>query len=144
MLFHSYLRHGAVYVPTVVKLKTGAYMDVEPVAVVPVANSDALHRAFLAAMARQNAIIPNPPKDDWPPPVLLKYAGVKTWSAFARGTSLWSINEKDAAYQIVGYRSHPQGYWVEDREQKIGFPAGSTVEDVIERMIAILREAARR
>jgi hypothetical protein len=69
-------------VPTVVKLQTGAYMDVDPVAVVPVANTDGIRHALLDAIARENAIVPPPPKDDWPPPVLLKYAGVKTWSAF--------------------------------------------------------------
>lgn len=143
MLFHSYLRRGAVYVPTVVKLKTGAYMDIEPVAVVAVANTDALHRAFLDTIARQNAVVPHPPKDEWPPPVLLKYAGVKTWSAFARGASAWSINEKDGTYQIVGYRTHTKGYWVEDRDHKIEIPRKSKIDDVIGRMIAILQDAAR-
>jgi hypothetical protein len=87
--------------------------------------------------------IAHPPKDEWPPPVLLKYAGVKTWSAFARGTSAWSINEKDGAYQIVGYRTHTKGYWVEDRNHKIELPPGSAIDDVIERMIAILQDAVR-
>jgi hypothetical protein len=77
VLFHSYLRNGVVYVPTVVKLRTGAYVDVEPVAVTSVTDTDGLRRAFLDAIARKNAIVPPPPKDNWPPPVLLKYAGVK-------------------------------------------------------------------
>ncbi len=118
MLFHSYLRNAIAYVPTVVKLQTGAYMDVDPVAVVPVANTDGLRRALLDAIARKNAVVPNPPKDDWPPPVLLKYAGAKTWSAFARGASQWSIKEKGGKYQIVGHRTHRDGYWVEDSDQK--------------------------
>ena len=63
MLFHSYLRNGVVYVPTVVKLQTGAYVDVEPVAVTSVADTDGLRRAFSDAIARKNAIVPPPPKD---------------------------------------------------------------------------------
>jgi hypothetical protein len=39
MLFNSYLRNSVVYVPTVVKLQTGAYVDVEPVAVMSVADT---------------------------------------------------------------------------------------------------------
>jgi hypothetical protein len=78
MLFSSYLRNGVVYVPTVVKLQTGAYVDVEPVAVAAVADTESLRREFLEAIARKNTIVPPPPKDKWPPPVLLKYAGVKT------------------------------------------------------------------
>jgi len=143
MLFHSYLRRGVVYVPTVAKRETGAYTDIEPVAVLPVANTEGLRRAFLDAMARKNIIIRRP-KDNYPPPVLLKYAGVKNWSTFARGASVWSIEENDGSYQIVGYRTHPKGYWEQDTEEKTSFPPQSTVGDVIERMIAILQEAARR
>ena len=130
--------------PTVAKLETGAYTDIEPVAVVPVSNEESLRRAFRDAIARKNAIVPNPPKDDWPPPVLLKYAGVKTWSAFARGAAQWSIKETDGRYQIVGHRTHRDGYWVEDSDQKTDFPPGTTVDDVVARMIAILQAAAQK
>jgi hypothetical protein len=104
MMLHAYLRNAIIYVPTVVKLQTGAYMDVDPVAVVPVANTDGLRRALLDAIARKNAIVPPPPKDDWPPPILLKYAGVKTWSAFARNAAVWSIQETDGNFLISGHR----------------------------------------
>jgi hypothetical protein len=53
MLFHAYLRNAIAYVPTVVKLQTGAYVDVDPVAVVPVANTDDLRRALLDAGGRK-------------------------------------------------------------------------------------------
>lgn len=144
MLYNCFLKKGVVYVPTVAKLQTGAYTDIEPVAVVPVSNTESLRRAFPDAIARKNAIVPNPPKDDWPPPVLLKYAGVKTWSAFARGAAQWSIKEKDERYQIVGHRTHRDGYWVEDSDQTTDFPPGATVDDVVERMITILQGAARK
>jgi hypothetical protein len=141
--FHSYLRRGIVYVPTVAKRETGAYTEIEPVTVVPIAHADGLRRAFEDTIARKNTIVPRP-KGEWPPPLLPKYAGVKTWSAFARDTSTWSIEETDGVYQIVGYRMHPKGYWEQDPDQKIPFPQGTTVNDVITRMIAILQAAARR
>jgi hypothetical protein len=119
-------------------------VDVEPVAVTSVADTDGLRRAFLDTIARKNAIVPPPPKDKWPPPVLLKYAGVRTWSAFARGAATWSIRETEGNYQIVGYRDHPDGYWAPDREQEINFSPGATVDDVIARMIAILQDRARQ
>ena len=144
MLLHAYLRNQIVYVPTVVQLQTGAYRDIEPVAVLAAANADGLRRAFLDASAGKNAVVPPPPKDKWPPPVLPKYAGVKTWSAFARGAATWSIDESDGNFQIIGYRDHPDGYWAPDREKKIDFPPGSRVEVVIDRMIAILQDAARQ
>jgi hypothetical protein len=75
MLYNCFLKKGVVYMPTVAKLQTGAYTDIEPVAVVPVSNRESLRRAFLDAIARKNAIVPNPPKDDRPPPVLPKIRG---------------------------------------------------------------------
>jgi hypothetical protein len=55
MMLHAYLRNTVVYVPTVVKLQTGAYMDVDPVVVVPVANTDGLRGALPDVIARKNA-----------------------------------------------------------------------------------------
>ncbi len=143
-MYNCYAKKGTVYVPTVVKLQTGLYMDVEPVAVVPIVDTHGLRRAFLKAIARGNVVVPNPPQDKWPPPVLPKYAGVKTWSAFARGASLWSIKEQDGNYKIAGYRSPRAGYWEPDPEQKIEFPPGSSVDAVVERMIEILQHAGRQ
>src|ERR1700722_12197198 len=117
MLFHAYLKKEIVYVPTVVELQTGACMDVEPVAVVPGANTNALRHAFSEVVARKNAVVPNPPKDNWPASVLLKYARVKSWAAFMRGASLWGIKESNGDYQIAGYRTHPKGYWEQDPAQ---------------------------
>ena len=39
---NCFLKKGVVYVPTVAKLQTGAYTDIEPVAVVPVSNTGIL------------------------------------------------------------------------------------------------------
>lgn len=144
MLYNCYLRNGVVYVPTVVKLTTGAYVDVEPVSTVAVANTNGLQHAIVDAIGRGNAIVPPPPKDNWPPPVLLRYAGVKTWAAFARQANEWSIREKGGIYEIVAYRDHPDGYWAEDRERTFELPAGSSAEDAVERMIAILQGDARQ
>jgi hypothetical protein len=143
MLFHSYLRDGIVYVPTVAVREGGpVYTDIEPVAVVPATNTEVLRRAFLDAIARKNVVVPVP-KGKWPAPVLLKYAGVRSWSAFARNASLWSIEKEGDVYQIVDYRKHAKGYWQQDPDQKIQFPAGAAVDDVVGRMVAILQGGAK-
>jgi hypothetical protein len=142
MLYKCYLRKRIVYVPTVGR-RGGAYTDIDPIAVVPVADSEGLRRAFLNAIARKNVPVPLQ-KGKWPPPVILKYAGVRTWSAFANGTLVWNIDEDEDHYQIVGHRLHSAGYWVRDEEQKIEFPACTSVSIVVDRMIAILQQAAEK
>jgi hypothetical protein len=146
MLLSCTLKGGIVYVPTVARTEAGFYMIREPVAVVPAANTETLRRALHDVMARGNAIIPTPKRNAYPPPVLPRYAGEKTWSAFMRGASEWKIREKNGNYQIVQYRENPKGdgSWVQDLDRKIEFPPGTTIDDVIDRMIAILQDAARR
>jgi hypothetical protein len=139
---HLYLRKGTVFIPTSGLVHRGLYRDVEPVAVVAASNTQAVREALHATIARGNPQTLRYPRGTYPQPVVLKYAGVKSWGAFARDASPWSIKEEDGIYQIVGKRKHPDG-WVEDPDQKIEFPPRSAIDDVIERMITILQDAAR-
>jgi hypothetical protein len=138
------LRKGTVYLPTMGKMDKGFYRGVEPVAVVSVSNTEALRQALAATIARGNPDVPMLRRRELPPPVLLKHAGVGNWSTFERGMLLWSITENDGIFQITGQEKQPDRMWRDDPEQTINFPPGSTADDVIERMIAILQDAARR
>jgi len=96
MHFSLYLRHGAVFVPTTGRVVPGGpYRDMEPVGVAPVSNPEAVRQAIRAAISRGNPPAPHYPRDNFPQPVVIKYAGVKSWAAFARGTLTWGINESD-------------------------------------------------
>jgi hypothetical protein len=142
MKCHCYLRKGIVYVPTFAKIENGAYQNIEPVAVVPISHAADLKRAFLETIARGNPIVPDSSPDDHPDPVVPKYAGVKTWTAFARGTSVWLLNERDGVYQIQPYkRSKPRG-WEQDPTRYITLPAGTDVDGACARFVTVLQEAA--
>jgi hypothetical protein len=144
MLYKALLKRGMVYLPTTVNQGKALYMDVEPVTVVPVADTEALRRALRNTIPKQNPFVPPSVEDARKPPVLLKYTGDKSWSAFMRGTSPWSIHEKDGMYRIAGYRTHSKGYWERDPDQTTEFPPGTAIDDVIDRLIAILQDAARQ
>jgi hypothetical protein len=145
MFVECYLRKGIVYVPTVVRRASSPiYNIVEPIAVVPLDDSDAVRAALLDSLNRGNAIVPDPGlRDRDAPPAILKYARVRSWSAFFQSAFSWSIMEDDGVYQIQGHRKHPKGYWEEDQSQKIQFPPQAIREDVVSRMITILQETAR-
>jgi hypothetical protein len=143
MYCHLYLRNYSVYVPTMGKMGKGFYRGVEPVSVVSASNTEALHQALAATIARGNPDVPKLLRREWPPPVVLKYAGVKSWSAFERGMLLWNIAEKDGIYQIAGHTKQANGMWKEDPEQTIKFAPGTSADDVIDRMVSIVEEAAR-
>jgi len=73
---------------------------------------------------------------------MLEYAGFKSWAAFAKGATSISVDQKDGCYQIIGKKKRPDRGWEEDPEQTITFPADATVDEVCDRLIAILQEKA--
>jgi hypothetical protein len=139
-----YLRKGAIYLPTLGIVEKGFYRGVEPVAVVSVANTEALRQALLATIARGNPTVPRLRRSEYPPPVLLKYAGVKTWTAFDSDTSLWTITEDGGRFVIASYRKLPTGESVQNKDDKIEFPVGSSVDAVVDHLIGILQDTDRR
>jgi hypothetical protein len=139
MLYQLYLKKGTVYLPTTVNQGRAVYMEIEPVMVVPVADTEALRRAMRDTIPKENRFVPPSVEDARRPPVLLKYTGDKSWPSFMRGASPWSIYEKDGKYQIEGYHVHSKGYWERDKNQTIEFPIGTQIDKVIDHMIAILQ-----
>jgi len=142
MFYKCYLKRGTVYLPTTVSQGIAVYMDVDPVTVVPVADTDHLRRAMLNTIPKENPFRARSVEDARKPPVILKYTGDKSWSAFMRGASVWAIYEKDGIFEIEPYRVHPKGYWEPDRDNFIKFPSGTSIDVVIDRVIAILQSAA--
>jgi hypothetical protein len=136
-----YLRNGILYLPTMGKMEEGFYRGVEPVAVVPVSNTAEAGEALQTMISRGNPIVPMLRRREIPPPVLLKYAGVKRWSEFERGMQFWTIDEKDGCFRIAGQRKHQDRGWRDDTEQIVSFPPGTEVGEIIDRFIAILQNA---
>ncbi len=144
MSFSVYLKKHTVYVPTSGRMPSGVHLEIEPVAVVAVADTGALRQALLDVIARGNPAVPSVEKGSkWPPPVLPKYARERSWSAFMRGTAIWSFVYHNGTYQIQAWRVHlPKGHATPDPEQKISLPPESTANDAVDRMIEILQSAA--
>lgn len=139
MRCHCYLRHGAVFLPTTGKVDKNVYFLVEPVAVVPVSNTGALRTALQETLKRGNPAVEY---DRSAPPILCKYAGVKSWNTFARNASLWVMDETNGILRIEPNSRDSRGAFTPDKNAVETLPPGSTVDDLIDRMIAILQNAA--
>lgn len=143
MHWQCYLRSGIVYVPTTAVTKHRLYRIIEPVEVIPGADTDALHDALAETIARGNPEVPALAPSDYPPPILPKYAGVKSWNAFVRNASLWAFEQSESGLRILPYRRVERGAFIPDKASAITLPTGSTTNDLIDRMIAILQQTAR-
>lgn len=136
---HCYLRQGTVLLPTTGKVDKNVYFLIEPVAVVPVSNTGALRTALQQTIERGNPIVEY---DRTAPPILCKYAGVKSWGTFARNASLWVMDDTNGVLRIEPNSRDSRGAFTPDKNAVETLPAGSTIDDLISRMITILQEAA--
>ena len=140
------LYKGIVHIPT--SYFTGFFVTDRPLESVSVEQTDSLRNAILAAIARGNPPISRDQaeallssKDD----PLLQATGARSWYVLDRQTmGLWSLDEKDGIYQIrVDEPMQPRG-WHEDKTKRVEFLPGTPVEEVIDRLIAMIQECARQ
>ena len=110
-------------------------MGVEPVDVQKVETVEALERLLLVAIARGNPVVPTPTRQNFPRPVMERYCGLKSLSAFERTATCWSISGDGIVYRIYEWRRSERyrGAWEEARETEVQLPAKTPLKDVARR-----------
>lgn len=135
MKWAFYLRSGVAFIPTTAKTQAGFYIDVEPVEVVPVTERTSLERALLRTIQRGNPIVPTPARATFPAPVVLAHAKMRSWAAFEKSASGWSIAKVEGAFTIAPYRAGKHGGWKEDLESKEAIPDDVALRDIVARVL---------
>jgi hypothetical protein len=139
------LYNGIVHIPT--SYRSGFFVEDAPVESVPVEQTERLRLAILTVIERGNPPISRAEanalvgRKDHP---LLKAARARSWYALDRQTKgLWSLADNDGFYQIrVDQPMQPRG-WHEDKTKRVQFSPGTPVDDVIDRLIAMIQECAQ-
>jgi hypothetical protein len=139
MTWQIYERHGIAYVPTVAQTDAGFYLGIEPVEVTPVANLEALQTAIWRSIARGHPRIATPTRENFPKPVLLKYARVKSWSAFERDASYWSVVDNGGSFEICRGRKRTDRGWEDDPTQIERLPRGIELTEVARRIATVVQ-----
>ncbi len=134
-----YLRKGIAYVPTMAKTEAGYWLHIEPVDVERISNPESLKPVLLKAIGRGNPIVPTPRREHFPRDVMLRYCGMRSWSAFERTAHLWPISGNADSYVICPWRRSEEyrGGWEEDHERKTVIPASASLEDVVGQAAAL-------
>jgi hypothetical protein len=144
------LYKGMVYIPTDYKVEgRGFYVSRPPVDAIPVEHMERLRGAILAALARRNP--PISPEEaraalsDRGNSAILSATRAKSWYALDQQTrGLWSLVENEGLYEIRVDQPMKTHGWHEDKSKRVLFPFGTPVDDVIDRLIAMIQECTQR
>jgi hypothetical protein len=143
------LYKGIVHIPTsYIVERNGFFFEGTPLDSVPVEQTEKLRQAILAAMGRDNPPISRAEVgaalSDSKNSAMLAATRARSWSVLDRQTQgLWSIVDRSGFYEIrVKEPMAPRG-WHEDKTKRVQFPSGTSVDEVIERLIAMIQERAR-
>lgn len=136
-----YLRKGVVYIPTLAREDSGIYRHAEPVFSVRATDDIDFKNIFQKLVAKGNPSIPNKPRDVRSESPILKLSGLKTFSAFARGTLVWGVEDLGGFYTILPYKDGKPRGWVPDREKKVEFAPGTAEGEVADRLVSMIQAA---
>jgi hypothetical protein len=126
-----YLRKGTAFVPTHAKTQAGYWLAVEPVDVRKVESPEALQSILLAAIRQGNPVVSKPTRDNFPRPVMERYCGLKSLSAFERTATHWAISQHDGQFHIYEWRrSERQRGREKADETEVILPGGTPIETV--------------
>ncbi len=143
LILNCYLKKNTVYIPTLAQVKTGGYLIIEPVSVVPVSSTASLKEALEVAIDREMPVVPSfPPREQQAKPTILKYAHEKSYSAFVRGAFAWHVDGRDGVYKIFPQKKGQPRGWVDDKDRMVAFPPGTAADEVCDRLISMIQAAA--
>jgi hypothetical protein len=87
---------------------------------------------LMKAIRRGNPVVKTPTRQNFPPPVMQRHCGMKSFSAFERTAALWAISGRDDSYVIYPWRRSTQhrGAWEEDYQNRTALPLTTPLEEV--------------
>jgi hypothetical protein len=136
-----YLVKDRVIIPAQTMTTGGSYLETEPVAVRDIADDAGIVDAILSELAQERPVIPAPSRDNWPKPVVLAPAGVKTWGALEKTGRSWPVQFFGNQWHIVPSRTNAKGKWENDLEAQVLLPADIPADQLARRVAELVKNA---
>ena len=114
------------------KTEAGYWMGIEPVDVQEVESPEALQTLLMAVIKRGNPVVPTPTRGNFPRPVMERYCGLKSLSAFERTAICWAISQDDGDFRIYEWRRSERyrGARVKADETEVTLPRDTPIGSV--------------
>ena len=140
-----YYAKDLVLVPTSVKSSVGVRMTVDPMEIVHVNSRAELRHAISSIIAKGNPIVSHPSQEEMSKITIHKKLGFNSYKEFNHTAILWAIGLMNNVYEIEFWKVPENGRgYVSDPTKTINFPAGTTTETVVDKLIDIIQETHRQ
>lgn len=103
-----WFRRGVILFPTVAKTTLGLIHEVEPVQTLEPAISS-VGEALRLAFASEPRTIPHPDPAHWPPSVVQRASGARSWRAFVDRVLAVAMSETEKGWEVNGVIPDPRG-----------------------------------
>jgi hypothetical protein len=134
-----YVIKDRIIIPTLAETPAG-FREIEPVVSFTVTDPE-LSLALEAAVRRGNPLGDAPSRLNFPEPVVLKYAGVKSWGAFVAIAEHWDLVADNGTYTLSRSTRDSKGnYWGGKEKLLIPSDATGTLPDTKAIIDAILSD----
>src|SRR5215469_1936644 len=111
-LVSVYWSHGKrlVVIPTLAKTEAGFWLEGEPVAAVPILDSESIARAIMERVLAPSKLVPTPPARSRSKPAVLKPGRVRSWSQFHWNYSVLQIaTDREGKFSVAVWEKHADG-----------------------------------
>jgi hypothetical protein len=125
-------RTGAVLIPSAAKTEAGFWLSVEPVEVAHADDETSILSGVRKIAALGVRSVPTPARDAFPKPIMLKYAGSKTWSAFVKIHMRIDVEQNaDGQFSVQPWRRGESRSYEPDLSAFRVLPIGATLGDAV-------------
>jgi hypothetical protein len=138
------IRKGKVYIPSCGDTKEGIVLGIEPIEVADLGDVAGLRAALNNAINRGRKLVPLPSVDSFDKHPIHQLAGVKTWSAYYKGTRQLFLVRRDGSFEIFALKKGDRRGYVPDEPTREWItpdvPLAPAIDRIVER---IQREASQ-
>lgn len=136
--YSFYTSGSTAYLPTCARTDAGYHLDIDPVEVASILDTDAFVAALARGIGRGNPEVRTPDRDSFPPPAVLKHTRAASWSSFEETASVWLIEDRNNQLRLVPSRRAPDGGWTSEYSRTHVLPRGASIETICRAVHAVV------
>ncbi len=116
-LIRLYVRHERLILPTVAETEAGFYVDMEPIDVFEIHETQKWREALYLRLVHGNPLVPTPERSDDPGSAILERLNITKWSTFETSAVMYTIHMGGRYISVYRTGKGADGMWTQDNTE---------------------------